>query len=118
MEEWKQIYALFVVLNRTEFLPDILTAFKDIGIKGATILDSEGMEHYIFGGDSMFGELDWEEGARRRSKTIFSIVEGDDILKEASEAVSRILSDFSKPNTGIMFAFPISTIRGELFNPD
>ena len=34
---------LFVVLNKTEYLEDVLDAFVDIGITGATIMDSQGM---------------------------------------------------------------------------
>ena len=35
--------ALFIVLNEIEYLDDILDGFVDIGVKGATILDSQGM---------------------------------------------------------------------------
>ncbi len=34
--------ALFIVLNEIEYLDDILDGFVDIGVKGATILDSQG----------------------------------------------------------------------------
>jgi hypothetical protein len=34
---------LFLVLNETEYLDEILDGFVDAGVKGATILDSQGM---------------------------------------------------------------------------
>ena len=37
------MHILFLVLNKTEYLDDILSAFVKIGIKGATIIDSQGM---------------------------------------------------------------------------
>ena len=33
----------FLVLNEVEYLDEILDAFVDVGVKGATILDSQGM---------------------------------------------------------------------------
>lgn len=35
------MYALFVVLNKTDYLEDILSAFYDLGVAGATIIDSD-----------------------------------------------------------------------------
>lgn len=37
------MYALFIVLNRTDYLEDILAGFVEAGVGGATILDSQGM---------------------------------------------------------------------------
>ncbi len=34
---------LFIVLNKTEYLDEILDQFVDIGVRGATIIDSQGM---------------------------------------------------------------------------
>ena len=36
-----------VFLNKIEFLDDILAAFLEIGVKGATVIDSVGMGHII-----------------------------------------------------------------------
>lgn len=35
--------ALFIILNKPNYLEDLLDEFIEIGVKGATILDSQGM---------------------------------------------------------------------------
>ena len=35
--------ALFLVLNEVDYLDDILAKFVEVGVKGATILESQGM---------------------------------------------------------------------------
>ena len=39
---------LVLILNKTECLKDILSSFMENGIKGATILDSQGMAHNLY----------------------------------------------------------------------
>ena len=36
------MYALFIVLNEVDYLDTILDKFMEVGVKGATILDSQG----------------------------------------------------------------------------
>ena len=52
---------LFIVLNEVQYLDDILDSFVDIGVKGATILDSQGMGSAIAGGgrgsQPLFGSI-------------------------------------------------------------
>lgn len=35
--------AMFIVLNREEYLGEVLKAFVDLGISGATVVESSGM---------------------------------------------------------------------------
>lgn len=37
------MYALFIVLNAIDYLEEILSGFVEVGVSGATILDSQGM---------------------------------------------------------------------------
>lgn len=37
------MFALFLVLNDTDYLDEILARFVDVGVQGATIVDSQGM---------------------------------------------------------------------------
>ena len=43
----KDIQVLFIVLNEVDYLNDILEGFVNIGVSGATILDSQGMASLI-----------------------------------------------------------------------
>lgn len=107
---------LFLVLNETEYLDDILDAFVDIGVRGATILDSQGMGSAIASGtrnEPFFGALrSFLDNARPYNKTIFTVIEDEELLEEAIEAVQNILGDMSKPGVGLMFTLPVRSIHG------
>lgn len=107
---------LFLVLNKTEYLDDILDAFIEVGIKGATILDSQGMGSALADGYQdipFFGTLrTWLDDARPYNKTIFTVVEDEEVLRAAIEAVENILGDMTKPGVGLMFTLPVGSIHG------
>lgn len=108
---------LFIVLNKTEYLDEILDAFVDIGISGATIIDSQGM------GSAMTAIEDTEEpfygvlksmlnDSRPYNKTIFTVIKDEEILKKAVNIVKEILGDIYEPGVGIMFTLPLGNVYG------
>lgn len=108
---------LFIVLNETDYLDDILDAFVEIGVKGATILDSQGMGSAITnsgrGKEAFFGAIkNYLENARPYNKTIFAVIEGEYLLQKAIESVKDIIGDMSKPGVGLMFTVPVGHIFG------
>lgn len=107
---------LFLVLNETEYLDDILDAFVDVGVRGATILDSQGMGSALANGDKdmpFFGALrTLLDNSRPYNKTIFTVIEDDQVLNNAIEAVQDILGDMTKPGIGLMFTLPVNSIHG------
>lgn len=105
---------LVLVLNKTEKLDDILKALLDIGIRGATILDSLGMarkldrhEFSIFGSLSMIVDSDHDT-----SKTVFIAVQ-DDLVDEARETIDRVVGDLCRPDTAVLFGLPITFFDGK-----
>lgn len=108
---------LFIVLNKTELLDDILDAFVEIGIKGATILDSQGMGSAITnsgrGLDPFFGGIrGLLENAKPYNKTIFTLIKGEYLLQQAISIVKDIVVDIDKPGVGLMFTLPVGQVHG------
>lgn len=108
---------LFIVLNETDYLDDILDAFVEIGVKGATILDSQGMGSAISnsgrGKEPFFGNIrNLLDNARPYNKTIFTVIEGEYLLQQAVKTVKDIIGDMSKPGIGLMFTMPVGHIYG------
>ena len=108
---------LFIVLNETGHLDDILDSFIDIGVKGATILDSQGMGSAITnsgrGHEQFFGAIrSFLDNARPYNKTIFTVIEDEEVLLKAVQTVKAIVGDISKPGVGMMFTVPIGNIYG------
>lgn len=107
---------LFIVLNKTEFLDEILDSFVDIGVKGATILDSQGMGSALSMNNTnqnFYGSLrNLLDKSRPYNKTIFTVIEDKEILEKAISKVKEILGDIYEPGVGLMFTIPVGNIYG------
>lgn len=108
---------LFVVLNDPDYLEDVLDKFVEIGVKGATILDSQGMGSAITNSgqrnEPFFGSIrNYISNSRPYNKTIFTVIEDDEILETAIKETKKILGDINKPGVGMMFTLPVGNIYG------
>ena len=110
------MHALFIVLNHVDHLDDILEKFLEIGITGATILDSQGMGSAIAQNHSygpLFGSLKkFLNNSRPFNKTIFTLIENEDILDMAMAATREILGDMTQPGVGLMFSVAVGKVEG------
>ncbi len=109
--------ALFIVINEVDYVDEILEKFLEIGVGGATILDSQGMGSAMAEGDTsgipLFGSLQrYLDSSRPYNKTIFTIIEDEDLLETAVKSVKDIVGDLNKLGVGVMFTVPIGSIYG------
>lgn len=107
---------VFMILNNTSKLDDLLTNLVHIGISGATVLQSTGMARIL-------NEHDEEEipflnslrsilnPERKKSSTIFAVIK-DEQLEGVVDAFENTVGDLSKKDTGVVFSFPIDYIKG------
>lgn len=104
---------LFIVLNKVEYLEEILDMFMEIGVRGATILDSQGMGRAIGETDAFFGAIrNMIDGARPYNKTIFTVIEDKETLDRAIKETKNIVGEISDPGVGMMFTLPIGEVHG------
>ncbi len=102
----------FLILNKEEFLDEVLEAFLELGIRGATVIDSVGMGRILTVEVPIFAGLrDLLPGSRPYNKTIFTIVEEKKVLK-IIEAVEQIIGSLDEPGTGVTFSFKVDNVRG------
>ena len=105
---------LVIVLNRIDYLEELLVAFAKNGVKGATVLDSTGMAQAISASNEkrFLGSLRMLlDNERQENKTIFTVLE-DDKVEDVKQVVHSVLGSFEAPNTGIMFTVPLSFVEG------
>ncbi len=107
--------ALFIVLNKTEKLDDLMVSFAEHGITGGTILDSKGMAKYLYSEHQelpMFGSLYMlMNDGRPMNKTIFMLLKKEKV-ETAKSIVKETLGDLNQENMGIMFTIPVSSVEG------
>lgn len=103
---------LFIILNKEEFLDEVLEAFLELGLKGATIIDSVGMGRILAYEIPIFAGLrSLLPGNRPFNKTILTLVE-EEKVEDVVAAVEQIVGPLEKPGTGIAFSVPVDFVKG------
>ncbi len=104
---------LIAVINEEDRLDDVLSGLLEIGITGATVIDSEGMGHVLSRDIPVFtGLRTLISRARPRNQTIFSVVESEEKVESALALLEEIFGDRAGPATGIAFTVPVSRVLG------
>ncbi len=103
---------IIFVLNKEEYLNEILEAFVELGISGATILDSIGMARILAHDIPIFaGFRNLLQESRPGNKTIFSVVQ-DDKIPLMVKTLEQILGDLNEPGNGVFISLPIDFFKG------
>lgn len=112
------MYALFIVLNETEYTSRILKRIRELGIKSATVIESVGAAEVVENDmytDSVFASIiNALETRKKPSCIIFSILKTEELVTEAMDEVQKILGeDMGEKNKGIVFVLPVTHMCGE-----
>jgi nitrogen regulatory protein P-II 1 len=114
MKEGNTMNALFIILNDTSAMDDVIRKLIELGVGGATILDSQGMASAIVHGDiqvPLFGSLkNLLSGEYPYSKTIFTVIDNEPLLEQTVVAVKRIVADLRRAGAGFMFTVPVGHV--------
>lgn len=103
---------LILFLNKVEKLEEVLEGFVEIGITGATVIDSVGMGHIMSEEVPIFAGLRFMfAGAKPHNKTIFSVIKNDK-EEEAIRLLQKIVGDLNQPGTGIVFTISLDRVEG------
>ncbi len=104
---------LIAVINQEDRLDDILSGFLELGITGATVIDSEGMGHVLSHDIPIFAGLQTLiSRARPQNQTIFSVIDDDEKVEGAIALLQEICGDLRDPATGIVFTIPVNRVTG------
>lgn len=107
---------LVVVLDNLENFPDLLETWEEIGVPGVTVLESIGSRRLEeAAGDDLPLMLSLRavlESRETPNRTLLSLIDDDAVLEQAIQAAQRIVGDFSKPHTGILFTVPVGRAYG------
>lgn len=109
------MYVIMFVLDKAKLLDKLLLAWQEIGINGATIMDSTGIQrqlkrragphlHFLFTPVSV--------GAEHGNLTLFIIVESEEMVDKCLQVTESITGDLDQPNTGIFTVWPATIVKG------
>ncbi len=112
------MYLVLFVLHDTNKLNDVLRAWEEVGIRGATILPSTGLgrlrQSLGLRDDlpimpSLRDFYHFEEGTNR---TLFTIVFDEAAIDRLLEATEQVVGPLDQPDTGLMVVLPAARVYG------
>ena len=101
------------VLNNEDLLEQVLEAYAEAGIQGATILDSEGMGRFLSYEVPLFAEFRrFMKGNKPYNKTIISVVRDQELIPRLEELLDKVCGGLGNPGTGVLFTVPVDHAVG------
>lgn len=106
------MHLLVAIINEEEKLDSLLAGFVDLGITGATVIQSEGMGRVLTEDVPIFAGLQsLVSRSRPQNQTVFSIMDSAK-LDGALALLQTIVGDLNNPATGIAFTVPVDRVVG------
>ena len=103
---------LVAVINDPEKVDEILSGFLELGITGATVLNSEGMGSVLSHDIPIFAGLQTLiSGSRPQNRMILSVVE-EDVVDQVVALMQEVSGNLNAPATGIVFTLPVDRVVG------
>jgi len=101
-----------LILNNEEHLESLLEGYLEIGVTGATIIDSIGMGHILSADVPIFAGLRFMfAGSRPYNKTILSVIK-DEKIESLKELVTKVLGPLEESGRGIMLMIDVCEVIG------
>jgi nitrogen regulatory protein PII len=103
---------LVAIVNDPEKVDEILAGFLELGIRGATIISSEGMGQLLSHDIPIFAGLHTLlSGSRPQNRTILSVLP-ESAVPDVIELLQDVTGNLNSPATGIVFTLPVDQVVG------
>lgn len=107
-----QMKLLFAVINDPNQVDDILAGFIELGVRGATILKSEGMGSVLSHEIPIFAGLETLlSKSRPQNRTIVSILT-DEQVEPVLQHLQKVCGDLERPGKGIATILDLDQVVG------
>ena len=111
-------YLVTLVLDDINHELDVFDAWEDAGVGGITIIESTGLARvrekngYRDDMPLMPSIRSFFHSREEHHRTMFSIVQGEDMVQRLIEATEKVTGNLTEPHTGVLFAMPLSHVAG------
>lgn len=107
---------LFVLIMKQVYqMNEVMKRLAKAGVKGATILEGTGMAEALMSMEDLpiLGVLKrvLEDGTAGTSQVMLVVLKDEQIMV-TREIIKEVVGDLNVPNSGIMFALPITFVEG------
>jgi nitrogen regulatory protein P-II 1 len=111
------MHMVMFVLDDPAQLDEVLDAWQDVGVSGATIIDSSGLYRrraQVLGARYAIGFPRIVERIEQGHYTLFVIVRDQDEAHRCLTAVESIVGDLGQPHTGVFATWALEMAKGAL----
>ena len=102
---------MVIILDQPALLDALLTGFLDIGVQGATVLESRGMGSIIRQDMPIFAGLANLIPESTGSRVVLSVIPAT-LVDEVVHTVEQVVGELDKPNSAVCFTVPVGRFRG------
>ncbi len=106
------MYMLMLVLDNPDLLDGVLKAWEQAGIRGATIIESTGIQRQLKRAIPMRYLFQSSGGDEEGHLTLLAIVESNELVHACLQATETVTGDLNGPRTGVFAAWPLTTVKG------
>ena len=97
------MYLLLVILNKEEYLEDILSVFLELGIEDAVTIDAESMKRSLAAQVPIFAGLRLDLGRRPFSKIILASSDEKDTAHNVVKLLKEVDIDLEVPGVSRIY---------------
>ena len=109
---------ILFVLHDPEKLRELLDAWTEAGISGATVLYSTGLGRLNQAG-TLRDDLplmpsleDFLPKVEHLSRTIFSMIDDEAVVERVVAATQQVVGDLCEPDRGLLIVLPVAQVYG------
>jgi len=106
------MYLLLIVLNREEYLDDILSCLLELGIEDAVTVDAESMKRSLAAQVPIFAGLRLDLGRRPFSKVILSTSNNKNTGNEIIRLLKEVDIDLEAPGVCRIYTLNLESVLG------
>ncbi len=106
------MYLLLVVLNKEEYLEDILSVYLELGIEDAVTVDAESMKRSLAAQVPLFAGLRLDLGRKPFSKLIFATSEGKDTARDMLNLLREVGINLEEPGVSRVYTIKLESVYG------
>lgn len=104
---------LVIILNREEYLDDILAELLELEVHTASIIEGVAMERVLAKDVPIFaGLLQSTRGSRAFNKNIMALIPNKETVDKLIAILKDLDIDFKDPATGVLFTIPVEDYIG------
>lgn len=106
---------LVLILKKVETIEELIRKLAECGVTGGTILEGKGMANALVNMEDLpiFGMLRQilSDEEKEVCKVMMFVLKDEQVMT-TRETIKKEIGNLKEPNTGIMFAIPITYVEG------